>query len=66
MHLVECQCVSRKVLTEDSFFVSPTEDDPRCYVVIRTMGVASFSTSCRPGLLSFPHILKIARMTSTH
>ena len=29
-------------------------------------GVASFSTSCRPGWLSFPHILKIARMTSTH
>ena len=28
--------------------------------------VASFSTSCRPGSLSFPHILKIARMTSTH
>ena len=46
--------------------MSPTGDDPRCYVVIRTMGVASFSTSCRPGLLSFPHILKIARMTSTH
>ena len=28
--------------------------------------VASFSTSRRPGWLSFPHILKIARMTSTH
>ena len=26
-------------------------------------GVASFSTSCRPGWLSFPHILKIARKT---
>ena len=29
-------------------------------------GVASFSTSCRPGWLSLPHILKIARMISTH
>ena len=31
-------------------------------------GVASFSTSCKPGWLSLPHILKIARMTiaSTH
>ena len=29
-------------------------------------GVASFSTSCRPGLLSFLRNLKIARMTSTH
>ena len=29
-------------------------------------GVASFSTSCRPGWLSFSHILKTARMTSTH
>ena len=28
--------------------------------------VASFLASCRPGWLSFPHILKIARMTSTH
>ena len=28
--------------------------------------IASFSTSCRPGWLSFPHILKIARMTRTH
>ena len=29
-------------------------------------GIAIFSTSCRPGWLSFPHILKIAPMTSTH
>ena len=29
-------------------------------------GIASFFTSCRPGWLSFPHILKIARMTSLH
>ena len=29
-------------------------------------GVASFSTSCRPGWFSIPHILKIARMTNTH
>ena len=27
---------------------------------------ASSSTSCRPGWLSFPRILKIARLTSTH
>ena len=29
-------------------------------------GVARFSTSCRPGWLSFPHILKNAHVTSTH
>ena len=29
-------------------------------------GVANFSTSCKTGWLSFPHIMKIARMTSTH
>ena len=29
-------------------------------------GVASFLTNCRPGWLSFPHILKIAHMTSTY
>ena len=29
-------------------------------------GVASFSTTWRPGWRSFPRILKIARMTSTH
>ena len=28
-------------------------------------GLASFSSSCRPSWLSFPHILKIAHMTST-
>ena len=32
----------------------------------RTRGVASFSTSCRPGRLSFTRILQIARMTSRH
>ena len=32
----------------------------------KNWGVASFSTSCRPGLLSFLRNLKIARMTSTH
>ena len=29
-------------------------------------GVASFSTGCRPGCLSFPQILKIASISSTH
>ena len=29
-------------------------------------GLASFLTSCRPGWLSFLHILKIALMTSVH
>ena len=29
-------------------------------------GVARFSTRCRPGWLSFPHILKNAHVTSTH
>ena len=29
-------------------------------------GIASFLTSCKPGWLSFSHILKIARMISTH
>ena len=33
---------------------------------ISARGVASFSTSCRLGWLSFSRILKIARMTSTH
>ena len=28
--------------------------------------VACFSTDCAPGCLSFVHVLKIARMTSTH
>ena len=39
-----------------------------CRTIIHCVvrGVASFSTSCRPGWLSFPHILKIVRMTSTH
>ena len=31
-----------------------------------TLGVDSFSTSCRSCWISFPHILKTARMTSTH
>ena len=31
-----------------------------------TLGVASFSTNCRPGWISFAHVLKIARMASTH
>ena len=34
--------------------------------IIPVRGVASFSTSSRPGWLSLPHILKIARMTSPH
>ena len=29
-------------------------------------GVARFSTRCRPGWLSFPHILKNAHVSSTH
>ena len=33
---------------------------------LKTRGIASFSISCRPGWLSFPHILRIARITSTH
>ena len=33
--------------------------------VMSVRGVASSSTCCRPGSLSFPNILKIARMTST-
>ena len=33
--------------------------------IIHTRGVASFSTSWRPGWLSFPIILEIAHMTST-
>ena len=39
-----------------------------CRTIIHCVarGVASFSTSCRPGWLSFPQILKIVRMTSTH
>ena len=32
----------------------------------RTRGVATFSTSCWPGRLSFTRILQIARMTSRH
>ena len=28
--------------------------------------VAIFLTRCRPGWLSFPHLLKITRMTKTH
>ena len=32
--------------------------------IIPIRGVASFSTSSKPGRLSLPHILKIARMTS--
>ena len=35
----------------------------RLMTAIQGRGVASFWTSCRPGWLSFPHILKIARMT---
>ena len=31
-----------------------------------SMGVASYSSICRPGWLSFPHILTIARKTITH
>ena len=31
-----------------------------------SMGVASFSSICRPGGLSFPDILKIARKTTAH
>ena len=47
------------------------EVDTKCpgclsHIFFPTRGIASFSTSCRPGWLSFPHILKIARMTSTH
>ena len=34
--------------------------------IIPIRGVASFSTSSKPGRLSLPHILKIARMTSPH
>ena len=34
------------------------------WVLVR--GLASFSTSCRPGWLSLLHILKIAHVTSTH
>ena len=34
--------------------------------IIPIRGVASFSTSSKPGWLSLPHILKIARMTSPH
>ena len=34
--------------------------------ILIARGVASFSTSCRPGRLSFPYILKLARMTSMH
>ena len=47
------------------------EVDTKCpgclsHIFFPTRGIASFSTGCRPGWLSFPHILKIARMTSTH
>ena len=37
-----------------------------CFTTDPIRGVASFSTLCRPGWLSFSHILKIARRTITH
>ena len=45
----------------------PLKDDSSLVrKVTATRGVATFSTIWRPGWLSFPHILKFARMTSTH
>ena len=51
-------------LKGERFYSRTARVNFRAWVAFR--GVASFSTSCRPGRLSFPHILKIALMTSTH
>ena len=37
-----------------------------CLHLSANRGVTSFSTSCKPGWLSFPHIPKIALMARTH
>ena len=66
--LVACGLVCSWMAELVGYVLSEPEVDPKSpvclsHIFFPTRGIASFSTGCKPGWLSFPHILKIACMT---